>query len=87
VLPSVDDPFSGKPICMDNLLYVGVKSMICDYPDMSILGTPATPCDYLSLGVSVSGAPAKLGKVSVKPAKPSVCAAGQNPAEDSCTPG
>lgn len=84
VLPSMDDPFLGLPICTDSLIYAGIKSVICDFPDMTILGTPAKPCDYMSLGINVTGHPAKLGAISVKPDKPSKCAPGTDPSLDSC---
>lgn len=83
-LPSTNDPLLKQPICTDNLIYPGIKSMICDYPDMTLLGTPAAACDHLSFAAGVSGTPAKLGVVVDNPPKPSPCAPGKNPKDDSC---
>ncbi|MCC6897524.1 MAG: hypothetical protein IT377_01040, partial [Polyangiaceae bacterium] len=83
-LPWVNDPFSDKPICTDNVIYSGIKGMICSYPDMSLLGLPSKPCDHLSMGVAVEGVPAKLGPISVKVKAPSPCTPATDPTTDGC---
>jgi hypothetical protein len=83
-LPSTNDPLLKQPICTDNLIYPGIKNMICEYPDMTLLGTPAASCDHLSFGAGLTAVPAKLGSVVDKPPKPSPCAAGKDPKNDSC---
>jgi len=84
LLPMLDDPITNQPICTDNLAYAGAKALICDSPDMSVIGTPAKTCDYVSLGVGVRGAPAKLGSVRLMSPATSPCAAGKDPSNDSC---
>jgi hypothetical protein len=84
LLPLLDDPITNQPICTDNLAYAGAKALICDSPDMSIIGTPAKTCDYVSLGVGVRATPAKLGPASIISPPTSPCAAGKDPANDSC---
>lgn len=84
LLPTVDDPITQQPICTDNLVYAGAKSLICDSPDMSIIGTPAKSCDYVSIGIGMRADPVKLGPVSLKKAPVSPCAAGKDPSQDTC---
>lgn len=84
VLAAVDDPVTNKPLCTDNLLYAGVKQIVCDFPDMSVLGTPTKPCDHFSLGIKMSGTAAKLGPVWTNVFKPSPCAPGKDPKDDGC---
>ncbi len=83
-LPAIDDPLFGMPLCTDNLLYSGIKELICEFPDMTILATPAKPCDHLSMALRVSAQPATLGSVIVQKPGPSSCAPGTDPADDGC---
>ena len=84
VLSAVEDPVTKKPLCTDNLLYAGVKQIFCDFPDMSVLGTPTKPCDHFSLGFKMRGDAAKLGTVWTNVPAPSPCAPGKDPKDDSC---
>ncbi|MCC6897523.1 MAG: hypothetical protein IT377_01035 [Polyangiaceae bacterium] len=83
-LASVKDPVTDKPLCTDNLIYGGVKNLVCGFPDMSVLGSPSKPCDHFSLGIKMRGEPAKLGPVTVNVLDPSPCAPGKHPKDDSC---
>ena len=83
-LSSTKDPVTKKPLCTDNLLYGGVKNLVCGFPDMSVLGSPSKPCDHFSLGLKMRGEPAKLGPVTVNQLDPSPCAPGTHPKDDSC---
>ncbi|MFO0565254.1 MAG: hypothetical protein U0263_06305 [Polyangiaceae bacterium] len=84
LLPTIDDPITQQPICMDNLVYSGVKSLICDAPDMTVIATPSKTCDYISLGIGMRADPVLIGPVSVQKDPVSPCAAGQDPSKDTC---
>ncbi|MEZ4440586.1 MAG: hypothetical protein R3B72_15920 [Polyangiaceae bacterium] len=77
---------AGMPLCTDNLLYPPIKTVLCNYPDItaSVAG-PATPCDSLSFGMAFEAEPAKLG-IAVPPDPPTVaeCPPGTDPADDGC---
>lgn len=75
----------GDPFCTDDFYYSGAKTQLCSLVDIrSTLGGPTDPCDALSLGISFTAQPAKLG-VLVPPAPPGdTCAPAVDPANDAC---
>jgi hypothetical protein len=87
VLALTNDPIFKQPLCTNNPMYEGVKTLICERSDMTLLDiNPNAPCDYLSLGIGMRGAAARLGEIHVKPQAPSPCADAVDPAKDSCQP-
>lgn len=74
------------PICKDHPLYEPIKSVLCNFPDItSTVSGAAAPCDALSFGMGFEAEPAQLGiVVDADSGVPSTCAPGQDPAGDSC---
>ncbi len=75
----------GLPVCMDHPAYEGLKGQICSYADVySGVGTPTTPCDSISAGMTFQAKPARLGPVLPQESEAEVCPLAVDPAGDSC---
>jgi hypothetical protein len=75
----------GMPVCTNSIFYPGVKGMVCKYADIyHARGTPTTPCDSLSIGLSFAGLQAKLGAVYVVTGESKLCTADVDPVNDTC---
>jgi hypothetical protein len=75
----------GLAVCMDHPAYEGLKGQICSYADIySGVGTPTTPCDSISAGMTFEAKPAKLGPVLPQASEPATCLPAVNPAGDTC---
>ena len=84
ILPTVED--GGTPICKDNALFGPVKSLLCNYPDItsSVVGA-AAPCDALSFGMGFEAEAAQLGFViEAGTVQPNPCSPDQDPSNDTC---
>ena len=76
------------PICKDNPLYGPIKSVLCNFPDItsSVTGA-AAPCDALSFGMGFEAEAAQLGiVVEPDPDTGPTCPPEQDPAGDTCDP-
>jgi hypothetical protein len=73
------------PMCVGSPFYGSLKEKICRNADIyHARGTPTTPCDGLSIGMSFSGEAARLGEVLVVGGDPKLCPPTTDPANDSC---
>jgi hypothetical protein len=77
---------NGNGICTTDGTYSVAKSFICNSADiLGGQGTPAVPCDALSLGVGFTADLANLGAVNpAAPPTPSNCPDGGDPSTDTC---
>lgn len=78
---------AGMSLCKGNQVYDIFKKMICKYPDIyRSRGTPTTPCDSISIGLSYSAKQAQLGAIQPPIELPTPCPEGKDPSDDTCGP-
>lgn len=73
------------PVCTDHPAYQALKAEICSHADIfSGLGTPTTPCDSISAGMTFDTRPALLGDIIYDEFGTTNCDPSVDPANDSC---
>jgi hypothetical protein len=84
ILPTIEN--NNEPICKDSDLFGPVKSILCNYPDItgSVAGA-AAPCDALSFGMGFDAEAATLGApVPGGGESTNTCPPGQDPSDETC---
>jgi hypothetical protein len=75
----------GLPACIGSPPYAVLKGLICKRADIyRSRGTPTTPCDSLSVGLSFASKPARLGAISPPADNQNFCTPETDPSTDSC---
>ncbi|MCU0657112.1 MAG: hypothetical protein MUF64_18190, partial [Polyangiaceae bacterium] len=81
-----NDPVSKKPLCTDNPFYGNIKSEICKYADIPLVGQaqPDAPCSALSLAFRFTAIQASVGALVEPQPLASNCNSNNDPANDTC---
>lgn len=76
---------AGMGMCMGNQIYGIFKKMVCQRTDIyRSRGTPTTPCDSISIGMSFNAKPVHLGGVIPPYNNTKKCPPDKDPSLDSC---
>jgi len=76
---------AGKPLCTDSIFYPTGKALFCTAPDiLKGLGSPALPCDAVSMAIGFESDPAIIGMAIMQPPPAESCPAETDPTFDNC---
>jgi hypothetical protein len=81
LLPSLaplNDPFGSGKLCGTNATYLNLKQLICAATDVmsdQAQDNKGSTCDSVSVAVAFTAAPAKMGRVALRPSVPQPCGA------------